>query len=804
MKLATRLVPIVVLLAGTAALPLAEAQTIVTLGSGFTQPAGVTVAANGSVFVADRGNDAVKELADPSQQGPITLVGSGFNGPGGVAVDGSGNVFIADTSNSAVEEIPVSGGAATVKTLGSGFGFGEPNAVAIDKHGNLFFIDGRAGKIYEALAAGGYASATLIGSGFNNPFALAVDAESNVFVSDSGTESVKELLAAGGYSTVVTIGRGFTDLTGVAIDSKGNLFAADRAKSTVQEFLAVSNFATVETLPVLVNSPSGIAIDAADNLFIGDDNDQGGGAATEVFAADGYTSFKIIGEGLRVTGIAVDGADNVFFSGAGGQVVFELLAAGGYVTTENLGFGHLTLPSGMAVDASGNLFVADAGQGGITELAAAGGFTTIDTLLNSGFSDPAALAIDSSGNLYVADTGNSQVERILAAGGYVTVETLGSGFLHPTGVAVDSAGNVFVADTGNNLVKEILAADNYTTTETVSPGILSPAGVAVDGSGNLLVVAPANGLLKILAVDGSIPASPVLVALGSGFLNPAGVAVDGNGDIFVADTGTNSVKELLAASPPLVAAVLPGSRAVQTGAAATVFATMINTGTAALENCQIALLPTAPAGLSLSYQTTDPVSNKPTGTPDTPVTIPGNGMSQSFVVKFQDNNAALAAPATPLAFACADAAPATIIPGIDTVDLSFSTSPVADIVVAAQTQTGNGIVELGGNGGLGAFAIASLNIGTAAPITVSADTGSAALPVQPLICPTNPVTGECLSPPGLSVPLAFPAGAVETFSVFLQATGPIVLAPASSRIFVRFKDAEGGLHASISVAVETD
>ncbi|MGB8844019.1 MAG: NHL repeat-containing protein, partial [Aliidongia sp.] len=606
--------------------------------------------------------------------------------------------------------------------------------------------------------------------------------------------------------TVVTIGSGFTDLTGVAIDSKGNLFAADREKSTVQEFLAASNFATVETLPVLVNSPSGIAIDAADNLFIGDDNDQGGAAATEVFAADGYTSFKIIGEGLRVTGIAVDGADNVFFSGAGGQVVFELLAAGGYVTTENLGFGHLTLPSGLTVDASGNLFVADAGQGGISELVAAGGFTTIDTLLNSGFSDPAALAVDSSGNLYVADTGNSRVERILAAGGYVTVETLGSGFLHPTGVAVDSAGNVFVADTGNNLVKEILAADNYTTTETVSPGILSPAGVAVDGSGNLFVVAPDNGLLQILAVDGSIPASPVLVALGSGFLNPAGVAVDGNGDIFVADTGTNSVKELLATSPPLVAAVLPGSRAVQTGAAATVFASMINTGTAALANCQIALLPMAPGGLSLSYQTTDPVSNKPTGTPDTPVTIPGNGMSQSFVVKFQDN-AALAAPATPLAFACADAAPATIIPGIDTVDLSFSTSPVADIVVAAQTQTSNGIVELGGNGGnggLGAFAIASLNIGTAAPITVSADTGSAALPVQPLICLTNPVTGECLSPPGLSVPLAFPAGAVETFSVFLQATGPIVLAPASSRIFVRFKDAAGGLHASISVAVETD
>ena len=43
----------------------------------------------------------------------------------------------------------------------------------------------------------------------------------------------------------------------------------------------------------------------------------------------------------------------------------------------------------------------------------------------------------------------------------------------------------------------------------------------------------------------------------------------------------------------------------------------------------------------------------------------------------------------------------------------------------------------------------------------------------------------------------------RSFSVFLQASGPIALDPASSRIFVRFKDSSGGLHGSTSVAVET-
>ena len=62
---------------------------------------------------------------------------------------------------------------------------------------------------------------------------------------------------------------------------------------------------------------------------------------------------------------------------------------------------------------------------------------------------------------------------------------LGSGFGGPNGVAVDASGNVFVAEGGNNAVQEIVA------------------------------------------VNGSIPASPTIKTLGSGFDLPCGVAVDG-------------------------------------------------------------------------------------------------------------------------------------------------------------------------------------------------------------------------------------------------------------------------------------
>jgi hypothetical protein len=53
------------------------------------------------------------------------------------------------------------------------------------------------------------------------------------------------------------------------------------------------------------------------------------------------------------------------------------------------------------------------------------------------------------------------------------------------------------------------------------------------------------------------------------------------------------------------------------------------------------------------------------------------------------------------------------------------------------------------------------------------------------------------------VTLNFAANSAPTFSVFLQSSGPIAFAPGASRIFVRFKDASGGLHGSTSVAVET-
>jgi hypothetical protein len=69
--------------------------------------------------------------------------------------------------------------------------------------------------------------------------------------------------------------------------------------------------------------------------------------------------------------------------------------------------------------------------------------------------------------------------------------------------------------------------------------------------------------------------------------------------------------------------------------------------------------------------------------------------------------------------------------------LSASNTPVPDIVALAATITNNGIVNVPGTMGTGAFAVATVNVGASGNITASADTGSATLPVNITLCQTN-------------------------------------------------------------------
>jgi len=256
----------------------------------------------------------------------------------------------------------------------------------------------------------------------------------------------------------------------------------------------------------------------------------------------------------------------------------------------------------------------------------------------------------------------------------------------------------------------------------------------------------------------------------------------------------------LGSATTIVSAVLPASRAVQVGTTLTVYATMINAGPAVGTGCSIGLSSSIPA--TLGYQTTNSDTNMLTGNANTPVDIEP-GAAQSFVISLTP--AAVLNPTdVQLRFSCANAAPAGILTGINTLLLSASNTATPDVIALAATTTRDGIANIPGAFGTGAFAVASANVGSGDTITATADTGSAVLPVHLTLCQTDSGTGGCLQPPASSVSTTIVSGATPTFAVFVRGTGTTIpLDPAGNRVYVRFRDSSNTVRGASSVAVQT-
>ena len=253
----------------------------------------------------------------------------------------------------------------------------------------------------------------------------------------------------------------------------------------------------------------------------------------------------------------------------------------------------------------------------------------------------------------------------------------------------------------------------------------------------------------------------------------------------------------LDAVPGLVAAVLPSSRSVQVGATATAFATVINPRPEMACGVGIAL----PAGVgAFAYRQTDCTSNVVVGAENTPVNIAPGGRA-CYVIALT--------PGGPFApaelgfnYSGANAAPVAELNGINTLLFSASTDPVPDMIAIAATIQGDGIVHVPAATRIGAFAVATSNVGVGARIVVSANTAGAPLPLSIALCESNPATSQCISPLGPTVTTDVPAGGTPTFAIFVTATAPIAFEPGTRRIFVVFADEGGVVRGRTSVAVE--
>ena len=141
---------------------------------------------------------------------------------------------------------------------------------------------------------------------------------------------------------------------------------------------------------------------------------------------------------------------NVYIADTGNNVIRKINTSGGITTVagnkaegysgDNGAATNATLytPTGVAVDGAGNLYIADTNNNRIRKVGTSGTITTIAGTGTAGYSGdsgaatsatlnkPAAVVVDSTGNLYIADTGNDVVRMIATAGTISTFAGNGS------------------------------------------------------------------------------------------------------------------------------------------------------------------------------------------------------------------------------------------------------------------------------------------------------------------------------------------------------------------------------------------
>jgi streptogramin lyase len=331
--------------------------------------------------------------------------------------------------------------------------------------------------------------------------------------------------------------------------------------------------------------------------------------------------------------------------------------------------------------------------------------------------------------------------------------------------------------------------------------------VAITGSGT--VTSAPVGIACTASCSANFPTGSMVTltaapAAGLSFAGWSGDSCSGMGPCVVTMNQATSVgagfTSVSHSDITLVSAVLPSSRSVRVGGTATVFGTVINASPdTAATLCSVQLATSIPAGFS--FQTTDAATNQVTGTPNTPVTIPP-GAAQSFVLALTPN-AVIAPTVVAFNFACANSPPAESTAGLNTLLFSASANQPPDIVALSVTPTSDGIIDIPGTNGTGAFAVATFNIGAASPIIASANTGATNLPVALSICQTVPATGQCMAPPAPSATTSMPTNDAATFAVFVEGSGSVPFQPATNRVFVQFQDASNTIWGSTSVAVRT-
>jgi len=398
----------------------------------FVLPEGMAVDSAGNIYVADTDASTIRKITPGgvvstfagsfTKAGPQNGTGSAarFNLPTDVAVDSSNNVYVADSNNCTIRKITPAAAVTTLAGLaspghtngtGSAARFDFPQGVAVDTTGKIYVADSVESAIRKITPSAvvstfaglpgtsGYVDATGTAARFAFPRWLTVGPLNNVYVGDTFNFVVRKITPSAAVSSVVTNpANGAGEVRGVAVDSSGNIYTADLPHHTIRKITpdgTATIFAGLNDTPGSANGigsvarfsfPTGLAVDGAGNVYVAD---------------NGNNTIRKITPAAKVTTFA--GSAGVFGSADGTGVAAQF-------------YGQF----GVAVDHSGNVFVTDTGNNTIRKITPARVVTTLGGLalspgtsdgagITARFNSPRGVAVDSAGNIYVGDTGNHTI-----------------------------------------------------------------------------------------------------------------------------------------------------------------------------------------------------------------------------------------------------------------------------------------------------------------------------------------------------------------------------------------------------------
>lgn len=288
--------------------------------------------------------------------------------PHGLSVTPNGTVYFTDVNANTIRKIDSSGIVSRVLSLS-----GSATGIVAQDNGDVFYnIYAGAERVMKyTLASNTTTAFSAVGTTFSSPRGLISDAAGNFYLAEAQNHYIRKIAANGAVTTLAGTGVGATNGNGgqatsasvnapadVAVDSRGNLYFTELTGNVVRK---------IDTSGVITSM-----------------------IASGTYAGDGGNFVNARTPG--VWGIAVDGADNIYFAEKNGIAIRRIDAVTGVVTR---------------VVGTGSQGTNGSPVNGISSIA------TFSTLLM-------AIRFDRQGNLYIIDYSNKLIRKVAGLGAAFT------------------------------------------------------------------------------------------------------------------------------------------------------------------------------------------------------------------------------------------------------------------------------------------------------------------------------------------------------------------------------------------------